>query len=90
MKNKIKVLHITHTHVYKDSRILKEIEVLSDTNLYEVYSIGVEDKAGGVKTQNKLVGKVKTLTLISKKFTFLPPFLRHTLNLIELFVPMVF
>ena len=90
MKNKIKVLHITHTHVYEDSRILKEIEALSDTNLYEVYSIGVEDKAGGVKTQNKVVGKVKTLTLISKKFTFLPSFLRHTLNLIELFVPMIF
>lgn len=90
MKNKIKVLHITHTSVYEDSRILKEIEALSDTNLYEVYSIGVAAKKGGAKTLNKVVGKVKTLALISKKFTFLPTFLRHALNLIELFVSMIF
>ena len=90
MQTKRKVLHITHTNVYEDSRILKEIETLSDTSLYEIYAIGVAAKLRGAKTQNQVKGTVKTLTLISKKFTFLPSFLRHILNLIELFVSMVF
>lgn len=36
------VLHLTHTIIYEDSRILKEIETLSDTKLYEIYA---EDEA---------------------------------------------
>mgnify|MGYP006083900599 CR=1 FL=1 len=90
MKKKIKVLHLTHTDIYDDNRILKELEALAVSGKYELLSVGVKDEGGGTRTANVVNAKVKLLTLVSKKFVYLPKFLRHGLNLFELFFPMLF
>lgn len=90
MKKKIKVLHLTHTDIYDDNRILKELEALSDCDKYEILSMGVKDSGGGSRTGLVINAKVKLLALVTKKFVFLPKFLRHGFNLIELCFPMFY
>jgi len=89
MIKKTKILHLTHTDIYDDNRILKELEALSDSDEYDILSVGVKDEGGGTRTELVVKTQVKLLNLVSKKFTYLPKFLRHGLNIIELFFPML-
>lgn len=89
MKKRIKVLHLTHTDIYDDNRILKELEALAASGDYEVLSFGVKDDGGGARTTSVVNAGVKLLKLFSKKLVYLPKFLRHGLNLIELLTPML-
>ena len=85
---KIKILHITHTDINFDNRILKEITALSEVDDYEIYALGVCDPLGS-RTKLETDAKVKMIKLYSRKLIFLPRFLRHGLNLLELFFPMI-
>lgn len=89
MKEKTAVLHLTHTDIFDDNRILKELEALADSNLYEVFALGVRDSGGGARTEQFVSARVSLLNLFSKKFLYLPRFLRHAFNLVELFFPML-
>ena len=90
MKKKQKILHLTHTDIYYDNRILKELKALSDISTYEIFAMGVGDREGGSRTKLPVNATVKILTLLSKKIRWMPKFIRHPLNLLELFVPMSF
>jgi len=90
MKKKRKVMHLTHTDVNDDNRILKELQSLSDTGIYEVYAMGVADNEGWGRNKQSVSGTVRIITLFSKRFVWLPKFFRYTLNLVELSFSMLF
>lgn len=83
-----KILHLTHTDIKTDSRVLKEMEALANAN-FEVIGIGVELNEGAtesVVTFNAIVNQVK---LNSRRLNAIPRALRHALSFCELLVKMV-
>lgn len=79
-----RVLHLTHTDIRSDSRILKEMEAAVHDG-YAVHGIGIELSEGS-KNVDLQGASIQTLSLLSKALTFLPKFLRHVLTFFELFV----
>ena len=89
MKNKIKVLHITHTDIKTDSRILKELKSLDETGQYSVTGFGV--KADSKNTSKDALELYLTnISLISRKLRWLPDILRHLITMIEVTLRFVF
>ncbi len=78
-----KILHLTHTDIPTDSRILKEMDSISSESR-EVYGIGVELAEGSTSTNLKHSFEYRSVKLHSRKLTKLPKVLRHALSLIEL------
>lgn len=90
MKHKINsILHISHTDIRFDSRILKELVCLSDLKLFQVIGIGFELDEGATKPNRKYPFKIKTFRLISR-IKLIPRVIRYTLNFIELTTYLVF
>lgn len=87
---KKKILHLTHTDVFDDNRILKQLQVLFEAGKYDIFSIGVADDEGWSRNRSPVGASVKTIKLYSKSLKWLPKFLRYLLNFIELFIPMFF
>lgn len=79
-----KILHLSHTEIPYDSRILKEMESAYN-NGYEVYGIGIEQNENNIPIVNNKF-QVTTLNLFSKKLKFLPKSLRHSLTFLEFFL----
>ncbi|WP_375170188.1 glycosyltransferase [Marinobacter sp.] len=79
-----KILHLSHTDIRSDSRILKEIEAAVHDG-YVAHGIGIELSEGS-KNVDLQGASIQTLRLCSKALTFLPKFLRHFLTFVELFV----
>jgi glycosyltransferase involved in cell wall biosynthesis len=79
---KLKILHISHTDIRVDSRILKELEAISSIESSEVIGFGIDD---GLK--KKFVGgfsfNIISFRLRSKNFKFLPKSVRHLFNYLE-------
>lgn len=78
-----KILHITHTDVKSDSRILKEINSLQSCPDYHITSIGINLEEGN---QSSSVKNYIALNLSSKKIKYIPKPLKHLLMLIELLI----
>ena len=88
MINKKKVLHISHSDIRTDSRILKEIKVLRDSGLYEVAAIGVDSR--DLSRVQDLDGvRLLNISLAFTKFKWRPSFIRHGLALIELSIKLL-
>lgn len=86
MKNRSqmkKVLHLTHTDIEFDSRILKEMGALVAAG-YSASGIGVVLEEGAQKTAVPFEANITALNLRSRKLTFLPRTLRHVVTLLEL------
>ncbi len=83
----MKILHITHTDILSDSRILKEIMSL-DRAGHKVFGIGV---GRVLNKQSELPENIDILgiNIISRKFTFLPRFIRHIVTFIEMLFKMI-
>lgn len=79
------VLHISHTDIRTDSRILKELNSLDETGGYSMHAIGVSstDEAPAAKYNDNV--KVQTLNLFTSQKKWSPRILRHLLTLMELF-----
>lgn len=87
----INILHLTHTDILHDSRILKEMQSIANSDYnYKVYGIGIELNEGSVSTEETDGILVKQIVLKSKKLTFLPTTIRHLLTLFELSFKMFF
>jgi glycosyltransferase involved in cell wall biosynthesis len=78
-----KILHITHTDIQTDSRILKEMESLAKVG-YELNGLGIQLEEGAAKTNLAFNAKIEALKLHSRQFKFMPRTLRHTISLFEL------
>lgn len=83
-----KVLHLTHTDIETDSRILKEMGAL-DAVGYEVFGLGIELEEGAAKSTVVFSPNIDTISLRSRQFTFLPRTLRHLLSMCELALKML-
>lgn len=80
----MRILHLTHTDLRYDNRILKEIEALSEINIYNVNAIGVELNEKAAYAKRNFNSRIKNIKLFTSKFKALPrPFL-YLLNLIEI------
>lgn len=85
------VLHLTHTDINSDSRILKEMKCLANiSDDYKVRGLGIELSEERHKTATYEKIEVLSIQLKSRAWRFLPTVLRHMLSFIELFLKMVF
>lgn len=80
------ILHLTHTNPYSDNRILKEIDALTKTGLYNITCIGRESNKGGNPSNNEHIANLVALRLITDLPKWIPRAIRHTLMLIEFYV----
>ncbi|WP_337157541.1 glycosyltransferase [Pseudomonas putida] len=79
----MKTLHLTHTDIEFDSRILKEMGALVAAG-YTASGIGVVLDEGAQKTAVSFKADITAINLRSRKLTFLPRTLRHVATLFEL------
>lgn len=82
----LKVLHLTHTDINKDPRIIKSIKAIDKLSWIEVYGIGIQDSSHysrRFETKDSIDINSIALKLFSKKLTFLPNILRHLFTLLE-------
>lgn len=78
---KTKILHISNTVIEFDSRILKELSSLSETNFYEIYVLGLMTYN---KSSNLDFCKQLSVTSYTTKFLkFTPRPFRYVFNLLE-------
>lgn len=82
----INILHLTHTDIKSDSRILKEMQSLATVANYKVSGIGIH-KIEELDRKSNLVDNIEiySLDIKSRKWKFLPSFVRHTLTLVEFY-----
>ncbi len=79
-----RILHLTHTNISYDNRILKQMEVLARDTANVVQGIGVYADEGAADTRQNINAEIVTLHLFSRRLSFLPKVLRYPLVLIEL------
>lgn len=85
-----RILHISHTDINFDSRILKEMIALSECGKkYSLYGLGVKMDEGNIISAQSRSLKIDCIQLRIRNFKWLPVFLRHVLTLIELTFKMV-
>ncbi|HPM48802.1 MAG: glycosyltransferase family 4 protein [Methylotenera sp.] len=77
-----KNLHLSHTDIVHDSRILKEMKAAENSG-YQVSGIGIKLTEGTRDSKYFDQSKIISIPLFVKKWTFLPKPLRHLLTLIE-------
>lgn len=82
-KGDVRVLHLTHTDIRVDSRILKELSALSAIATYELHAIGIAelDVAGGESTLH--TARVQSIKLFFRSVRWLPSTLRYVLIYLE-------
>jgi glycosyltransferase involved in cell wall biosynthesis len=83
-----KNLHLTHTDIESDSRILKEMGTLASAG-YTVSGLGVTLDEGSQKSTIDFSADISAIMLISRQWTFLPRTLRHVVSLFELVAKML-
>ena len=81
---KHKILHLTNTDVISDSRILKEVSVLSEIPSYYVHGVGITENYSRSKKVKKSNAELRVINTISDKFMVLPRPIRYGLVLLEL------
>ena len=80
----MKILHLTHTDVRVDSRILKELSALQAAGEYELYAIGMAEY-GGVSGVNVLhSAQVRSIRLFFRSFRWMLGPVRHVLIYLEM------
>jgi len=86
----MKVLHLTHTDISSDSRILKEMQTIANaSNQYQVYGIGVSLDEGSANANDIDKLHIDSISLRTRRWRFLPKVLRHSSSLVELTFKMV-
>ena len=85
----VKVLHISHTNINYDSRILKEMNCLKCAG-FNVSGVGVRMAEGVSDSELSKDIFLKTIEIWSRNLTFLPKILMHSLTVIEITIKMFF
>lgn len=80
----MKVLHLTHTDISSDSRVLKELDVVSRIKNVSVFAIGVKSKEPRLANEAVLNCDIKEIKSISNSFLFLPRAIRYFFSIIEI------
>lgn len=80
----MKIVHITHTDIRVDSRILKEIEALSKLPGSKLFGLGFSGDEYPERFSAIEYGEILTLRLFSRALRFLPAIARHFINFFEM------
>ena len=80
-----KILHLSHTDILHDSRILKSMKAAEERG-YKVFGIGVRLNERSNASTYFDQEKVVSLELFFKKLSFLPKVVRYSLLYLELFL----
>jgi len=83
-----KTLHLTHTDIETDARILKEMGVLAEAG-YEISGLGIELEEGAAKSAIAFKANIHAIRLSSRQLKFMPRILRHVLSMCELMFKML-
>lgn len=86
-----KVLHLSHTDIASDSRIIKSLQAAKDSG-YLVQGIGMRTNDVGKDVDEEIQNKlgIISLNIFWRKFRGLPSFIRHPLVLIEFYLKIFF
>ena len=78
-----KVLHLSHTDISADSRILKEMDAIASAKeLYDVRGIGIE--SADIERRNACQNiNIVSITLFSRNLFFVPKVVRHFFFFVE-------
>lgn len=85
MKN---ILHISHTDIQSDSRILKEISSLKKCEKYNLFAIGVNDLQGEKRVNSDI--KITSLNIRSRNIPFVPKIIKYLLVTLEISLKIFF
>lgn len=78
------VIHLTHTDIPTDNRILKEIQSLSELPDCCIYGVGVQGVACGVKTEIASVANIDSIRLWFRQKYWIPRIVRLFLVALEM------
>jgi len=84
LSNKKTILHLSHTDVRYDSRILKELNALESLTRYDIFAFGVTAQEGVRFSSIIAKARILTIRLYTSKFVFLSRLFLYALNLIEI------
>jgi glycosyltransferase involved in cell wall biosynthesis len=85
----VKILHLTQTDIRADSRILKEMQsLLNSDNNYRLFGIGVIQRGGepSVSTSENL--NIRSIGIYFRDVRYLPKMLVHSLLVVEILIKM--
>lgn len=83
-----KILHISHTDIQSDSRILKEISSLKKCEKYNLFAIGVNDPQGEKRVNSDI--KITSLNIRSRNIPFIPKIIKYLLVTLEISLKIFF
>jgi glycosyltransferase involved in cell wall biosynthesis len=85
----LKILHLTHTDVRVDSRILKELNALEEIGDYKLYAIGIAELGakGGKCTRHS--ADVRSLKVFFRSIRWIPAYLRYLLVYLEIWMRVI-
>lgn len=94
MEMSVRILHISHTDIRYDSRILKEASAIADINGCDVYAIGVDRREGSAMHTLDSRLKISSLSLYARNLKYLPRPLRLMIGswiwlALELFIKII-
>jgi len=84
------VMHISHTDVRIDSRILKELASLQQVGNYTLVAFGIPSSNGAPSSETPNGIQINSLKLFSNKTKWSPKWIRHMLTLIEFFCKVIY
>ena len=86
----INILHLTHTDIISDSRILKEMQCLSKSNKdYKLFGIGIDRNEDRKSTMIQNL-EIYSLNLKTRKWVILPNSIKHIFTLIEFYIKLIY
>ena len=83
LRNKNLIVHISHTDIRFDSRILKELECLKKLKNKTIRAFGIKDKINNNKNYHAANLKIETIRIETKSLIFFPKVILYFLNFIE-------
>jgi glycosyltransferase involved in cell wall biosynthesis len=80
----MKILHLTHTDLRYDNRILKELEALGEEKSYDIFALGIFLDERAKFSSRKIRANILNLNLISNNIKNIPRSIKYFFVLIEL------
>ena len=84
MIKRINILHLTHTDLRYDNRILKELESLAEIKKYEITAIGVKLDEDAAYAERHIGASISNINLITDILSFMPRPISYFFRLIEM------
>lgn len=83
-ENSLKILHMTHTDVRVDSRILKELTALDAAGEYEIHAIGIAEQGSEASVDFLQTARVNSIRVFFRTVRWLPNSFRYVLVYLEM------